>query len=59
VLALSLGMRRLDLVEDVIQSALVKDLERMGLLDRTLVVWGGEFGRTPFGQEPPPLSNDR
>lgn len=31
-------------------SALVKDLKRLGLLDSTLVVWGGEFGRTPFGQ---------
>ena len=29
-------------------AALVKDLERRGLLDETLVVWGGEFGRTPM-----------
>jgi hypothetical protein len=29
-------------------SALVKDLKRLGLLDSTLVVWGGEFGRTPI-----------
>lgn len=28
-------------------SALLKDLERSGLLDETLVVWAGEFGRTP------------
>ncbi|MFN0166478.1 MAG: DUF1501 domain-containing protein [Bryobacteraceae bacterium] len=28
--------------------ALVKDLKRRGLLDRTLVIWGGEFGRTPM-----------
>jgi hypothetical protein len=28
--------------------ALVLDLERRGLLDETLVVWGGEFGRTPM-----------
>jgi hypothetical protein len=33
-------------------AALVKDLKRHGLLDRTLVIWGGEFGRTPFGQGP-------
>jgi hypothetical protein len=33
-------------------AALVKDLKRLGLLDETLVVWGGEFGRTPFGQGP-------
>ncbi len=29
-------------------AALVKDLKRLGLLDDTLVVWGGEFGRTPM-----------
>ena len=31
-------------------AALIKDLKRTGLLDDTLVVWGGEFGRTPFAQ---------
>ena len=31
-------------------AALVKDLRRRGLLDDTLVVWGGEFGRTPMGE---------
>ncbi len=31
-------------------AALVKDLKRLGLLDDTIVVWGGEFGRTPFLQ---------
>lgn len=29
-------------------AALVQDLKRRGLLDETLVVWGGEFGRTPM-----------
>ena len=29
-------------------TALVKDLKQRGLLDDTLVVWGGEFGRTPM-----------
>lgn len=29
-------------------AALVQDLRRLGLLDSTLVVWGGEFGRTPM-----------
>jgi uncharacterized protein (DUF1501 family) len=29
-------------------AALIKDLKQRGLLDDTLVVWGGEFGRTPF-----------
>jgi len=31
-------------------AALLKDLKRTGLLDSTLVVWGAEFGRTPFAQ---------
>ncbi len=31
-------------------AALIKDLKRRGLLDETLVVWGGEFGRTPMAQ---------
>ena len=31
-------------------AALLSDLKRRGLLDRTLVVWGGEFGRTPIAQ---------
>jgi len=30
--------------------ALVKDLKQRGLLDETLVVWGGEFGRTPMNE---------
>ena len=29
-------------------AALLKDLKRLGMLDDTLVVWSGEFGRTPF-----------
>jgi hypothetical protein len=31
-------------------AALVKDLKQRGLLEDTLVIWGGEFGRTPFLQ---------
>ncbi|MEQ8211614.1 MAG: DUF1501 domain-containing protein [Lacipirellulaceae bacterium] len=31
-------------------AALVKDLKQRGMLDETLVIWGGEFGRTPYGQ---------
>ncbi len=31
-------------------SALVRDLKERGLLDDTLVIWGGEFGRTPMGE---------
>jgi hypothetical protein len=32
-------------------AALLKDLKRRGLLDDTLVIWGGEFGRTPVGED--------
>jgi hypothetical protein len=32
--------------------ALLSDLKRMGLLDETLVLWGGEFGRTPVVEMP-------
>ncbi len=35
---------------DAPSAALVSDLKRLGLLDDTLVIWGGEFGRTPFLQ---------
>ena len=31
-------------------AALIRDLKRRGLLEDTLVVWGGEFGRTPMAQ---------
>jgi hypothetical protein len=32
-------------------AALIKDLKQRGMLDETLVVWGGEFGRTPMNEE--------
>ena len=35
---------------DQASAALVKDLKQRGLLDSTLVAWGGEFGRTPMVQ---------
>lgn len=35
---------------DAPSAALVSDLKQRGLLDETLVIWGGEFGRTPFLQ---------
>ena len=31
-------------------AALIRDLKRRGLLDETVVVWGGEFGRTPVSE---------
>jgi len=36
---------------DQASAALVKDLKQRGLLDDTLVIWGGEFGRTPLNEE--------
>jgi uncharacterized protein (DUF1501 family) len=35
---------------DKASAALVKDLKDRGMLDDTLVIWGGEFGRTPMAQ---------
>jgi hypothetical protein len=39
-------------------AALVQDLKQRGLLDQTLVVWGGEFGRTPQGEPRDTLGRD-
>ncbi|HWA82046.1 MAG TPA: DUF1501 domain-containing protein [Fimbriimonadaceae bacterium] len=33
-------------------AALIRDLKRLGMLDDTLIVWGGEFGRTSYSQGP-------
>jgi len=35
---------------DQASAALIKDLKQRGMLDETLVIWGGEFGRSPAGQ---------
>jgi hypothetical protein len=35
---------------DRASAALIRDLKRRGLLDETLIVWGGEFGRTPVSE---------
>jgi hypothetical protein len=40
-------------------SALLRDLEQRGLLDSTIVWWGGEFGRTPHVQWEPPWNGGR
>jgi arylsulfatase A-like enzyme len=37
--------------------ALLTDLKQRGMLDETLVIWGGEFGRTPVVEMPKPGSN--
>jgi len=39
-------------------AALVKDLKRLGLLDDTLIIWAGEFGRTPQGEPRDTLGRD-
>ena len=44
------GLARLCKQTDQPAAALIKDLKRRGLLDETLVVWGGEFGRTPMNE---------
>lgn len=44
------GVKQNALDTDKASAALVKDLKQRGLLQDTLVVWGGEFGRTPMVQ---------
>ena len=38
--------------------ALIKDLKQQGMLDDVLVIWGGEFGRTPMGEDRKPSGRD-
>ena len=49
--------RRLARESDQAIGALLKDLKRRGMLDDTLVIWGGEFGRTPTVELPSPGNN--
>jgi arylsulfatase A-like enzyme len=42
--------RKLCLDGDQAAAALIADLKTRGLLDDTLVIWGGEFGRTPYAE---------
>ena len=49
------NVRRNARVTDQASAALVQDLKRRGLLDETLVIWGGEFGRTPMVESNPAL----
>jgi hypothetical protein len=48
---LLVGLPRLTRETDQGAAALVWDLKQRGLLDSTLVIWGGEFGRTPMNEE--------
>ena len=47
---LTAGVKQNALDTDKASAALVRDLKQRGLLNNTLVVWGGEFGRTPMVQ---------
>src|SRR4029453_18707898 len=47
---LTAGLKRNCGDTDKPSAALVKDLKMRGLLEDTLVIWGGEFGRTPMVQ---------
>jgi hypothetical protein len=44
------GVEIVSKLVDQASAALVVDLKQRGMLDDTLVIWGGEFGRTPMGQ---------
>ena len=54
---IEVGHRNLAKQCDQAIGALLKDLKQRGLLDETLVIWGGEFGRTPTVELPKPGSN--
>jgi hypothetical protein len=47
------GVRSQSKQTDQANAALIKDLKQRGLLDETIVVWGGEFGRTPMVESDP------
>jgi hypothetical protein len=44
------GLKKNCKTTDQASAALVHDLKQRGLLEDTLVIWGGEFGRTPMGE---------
>jgi len=60
------GHKKLCVDSDQATAALITDLKQRGLLDDTLVIWGGEFGRTPYaenrenkeGKKPTPAGRD-
>jgi hypothetical protein len=54
---LEVNHRRLAKECDQAIGALLKDLKQRGMLDDTLVIWGGEFGRTPTVELPTPGAN--
>lgn len=54
---LEINHRRLAKECDQAIGALITDLKRLGLFDETLIIWGGEFGRTPVVELARPGSN--
>ena len=54
---LEAGHRNLAKESDQAIGALLTDLKQRGMLDETLVIWGGEFGRTPVVELPTPGAN--
>jgi uncharacterized protein DUF1501 len=48
------GLEKNCRITDQPAAALIADLKQRGLLDSTLVIWGGEFGRTPMTQQQRP-----
>jgi hypothetical protein len=53
------NLKRVCGATDRAAAALIADLKQRGLLDETLVVWGGEFGRTPMVETNPALNRLR
>ena len=53
------GHRKACAVTDQPATALIQDLKQRGLLEDTLVLWSGEFGRTPMAERNPALGRDR
>ncbi|MFM8270903.1 MAG: DUF1501 domain-containing protein [Gemmata sp.] len=54
---LEVSHKRLANQTDKAIAALISDLKRLGLFDSTMILWGGEFGRTPVVELPTPGSN--
>ena len=55
---LNAGLKKQCEITDQASGALLKDLKQRGLLDTTLVIWGGEFGRTPMVEDRRPDAKD-
>ncbi len=57
-LDLKQGLEKVCREVDQATAALIRDLKQRGLLDETLVIWGGEFGRTPMGEPRKTMGRD-